>query len=182
MIHTQYNTAKAWDYATAAHKGQTYGVYPYIHHISSVVVELMCGLGLEGEYDGGLAVQCALLHDTIEDTESTYNDIFVGFGVAVADGVLALSKDVSIRSKRGQLLDSIGRIKRQPYEVWVVKLADRIANLSVEPPSYWSVTKVLSYIHESSIIHKELGSSNKLLSDRLFKKICEYAQHVEGML
>ena len=38
-----------------------------------------------------LAVQCALLHDTIEDTDVTYDGVLAEFGTDVADGVMSLN-------------------------------------------------------------------------------------------
>lgn len=68
---------KAWDFATIAHHGQTYGGpkegqrIEYINHIGSVAMELIWALSQTTDIDGSLAIQCALLHDTIEDTAVT---------------------------------------------------------------------------------------------------------------
>ena len=50
-----------------------------------------------------LAVQCALLHDTIEDTDVTYDDVKRQFGTDVADGVMALSQDTTIATSESKL-------------------------------------------------------------------------------
>ena len=47
-----------------------------------------------------------------------------------------------------QMADSLARIKQQPKEVWLVKLADRSANLG-KPPHYWSAEKILAYRQEA---------------------------------
>ena len=73
-------------------------------------------------------ITLALLHDTIEDTNTTYDEIFKEFGKPVADGVLALSRNPNI-SYENQILDCVERIKKQPKEVAINKMADRMFNM-----------------------------------------------------
>ncbi|BBM84364.1 HD domain-containing protein [Candidatus Uabimicrobium amorphum] len=170
---------KAWHFATFAHNEQTYGGrkkgvrVPYINHIASVAMEVTWGLQCVPQSDHNLAIQCALLHDTIEDTQVTYKDILQTFGKRVADGVMALSKDETLGTKEQQMLDSLKRIQQQPPEVWMVKMADRITNLYY-PPHYWDKDKILRYQKEAKVIYDHLHKSNELLAQRLEKKIEEY--------
>jgi len=124
-----------------------------------------------------LAIICAILHDTIEDTPTTYADIEKEFGTSVADGVMALSKNEKLETKREQMLDSLMRIKQQPKEVWVVKMADRVANLG-KPPHYWSPEKIKAYRDEAQIIFENLGVADEVMAERLRGKIEEYARRV----
>jgi GTP diphosphokinase / guanosine-3',5'-bis(diphosphate) 3'-diphosphatase len=57
-------------------------------------------------------VHCALFHDSIEDTNTSYNDIKNDFGKEVADGVLALTKNFDLPTKSEQMKDSLQRIKK----------------------------------------------------------------------
>ena len=173
--------SKAWDFATLAHEGQTYGGpkdgirIPYINHIASVAMEMTLALvNTDEKLNANLAVQCALLHDVIEDTAIDYDEISKIFGVDVADGVQALSKNEQLPTKHEQMKDSIARIKKQPKEIWMVKLADRITNL-YHPPFYWNAEKILNYRDEANYILAELGESNAILYSRLQKKIADYA-------
>ena len=50
--------------------------------------------------DRSLAIQLALLHDTIEDTKTTYEEIQNLFGSIVADGVKALTKDTALEKEK----------------------------------------------------------------------------------
>ena len=145
---------------------------PYLLHLSLVSMEIIAAIGTDKRYDADLAMQCAWLHDTIEDTETTYDDIVDNFGVAVADGVQALTKDMSL-PKSDQMADSLRRIKDQPKEVWAVKMADRITNLQ-PPPSHWSKEKIAKYRIEALLIHDELKEGNEVLADRLYKKAEAY--------
>lgn len=165
---------KAIRFAGEAHAGQKIpgSELPYVVHISNVCMEIMAAV-CSGETDyPDLAIQCALLHDVIEDTEKTHNEIKQIFGADVADGVLALTKNKNIK-KESRMADSIERIKLQPREIWMVKLADRITNLQPPPPR-WSKEKIDNYRLEADYILKHLGSASPALSQRLAEKIDNY--------
>jgi (p)ppGpp synthase/HD superfamily hydrolase len=172
-----------WQKVTVLHSGQTYGgqhkneKIEYINHIGSVVFEIMNALQHTGHFNGELAVSCALLHDTLEDTSLNIDELQQLYGEQVAAGVLALTKDKRI-SKDQQMLDSLTRIKAQPKEVWAVKLADRICNLYA-PPYYWDNQKKMSYLEEARTIHAHLKEGNEYLANRLMNKIEEYKKFIE---
>ncbi len=176
-----YNSA--WNFASIHHSGQSYGGsrpnirIDYINHIGSVAMELIWALPAVPDCDANLAIQSALLHDTIEDTDVTYDDIVSGFGQNVADGVLALSKNTQIANKEEQIKDSIKRIKKQPKEIWMVKMADRICNL-YHPPYYWDTEKKAGYRNEARFILNDLCQANKILADRLSTKIDIYKEFI----
>jgi (p)ppGpp synthase/HD superfamily hydrolase len=164
-------------FAAKAHRGQTYPAtdLPYLMHLSFVAMEVMAALTVEPGHDGDLAVQCALLHDTIEDTNITYEQVAQAFGTPVAQGVLALSKNPRF-AKAEKMQDSLERIRQQPHEVWMVKLADRIANLSA-PPAYWTQEKIVAYRIEAIEIHRALQTASPYLSARLLSRIETYRQY-----
>ena len=166
---------RAYKFAAHAHQGQTVpGTnLPYIMHLSCVSMEIIAALTAEVDRHGNLAVECALLHDTIEDTQVTEQQVAQEFGEAVAAGVLALSKDKNL-AKSLQLSDSLRRIRQQPLEVWMVKLADRITNLQ-PPPPHWSIEKIERYRVEALEILEALGAASPFLSSRLQEKIRIYA-------
>ena len=86
--------------------------------------------------------------------------------------IQALTKDKSL-PKAEAMADSLARIKKQPQEIWMVKMADRIANLG-PPPDYWDVQKILTYRDEAMRIHDELKGANEHLAERLKRKIMDY--------
>lgn len=170
---------EAWQFASIRHTGQTYGGQKegerieYINHIGSVFMEVSHAFKHEAPANEELGMLCAVLHDTIEDTEATFEDIEELFGRETANGVLALTKNESLETKEAQMLDSLERIKLQPKEVWAVKLADRICNLYA-PPFYWNEKKKEKYIREAQLIHEHLQDGNRYLADRLLERIERY--------
>ncbi len=175
---------KTWHLVTKLHNGQKYGgqeegeQVAYINHIGSVVFEILAAINEAEAINVDLAIKCAMLHDTIEDTEASYKIIQEKFGQTVADGVLALTKNEALADKRAMMVDSLNRIKQQPKEVWAVKMADRICNLYA-PPFYWTNDKKSKYLVEAKLIYDELKEGNKYLANRLKKKIENYRKYLD---
>lgn len=171
-----------WEKVTLLHSGQTYGGHEpdlkieYINHIGSVVFEVFYALQQTESFDGELAITCALLHDTVEDTAFTKEDLTGLYGQRIADGVLALTKNSTL-PKEQQMPDSLQRIMQQPKEVWAVKMADRICNL-YRPPHYWDNDKKMSYMEEAREIHAHLHTANVYLANRLLHKIEAYKKYL----
>ncbi|SHG46183.1 HD domain-containing protein [Massilia sp. CF038] len=171
--------ADAWEFVTARHAGQTYGgrgqgeKVPYINHLASVAAEVAWGIAGAAGWDLDLAVQCALLHDVMEDTHTTVDEVSERFGPAVAAGVLALTKNMALPTGEEKMRDTLARIRQQPKEVWAVKLADRISNL-YHPPFYWTSEKKRQYTVEAQVILDALGAANSKLAERLAAKIATY--------
>ena len=129
------------------------------------------------DIDEDLAVKCAMMHDTIEDTTLEYTDIENKYGKKVADGVMALTKNDNLPDKRTRMLDSLQRIKQQSKEVWMVKMADRITNLYASP-YYWDNEKKKAYREEAIVIYDHLKDGSDYLANRLKQKIDEYQKFI----
>lgn len=175
---SQESYLKALHFAAHAHRNQlvTGTDLPYLTHVTLVAMEVIAALQSQPTDHGDLAVQCALLHDVIEDTPVTYATVDAEFGRAVADGVLALSKDATL-PKKEQMADSLRRILAQPTVIGMVKLADRITNLQA-PPAHWSQPKIMQYREEAIEIHAALAGCNPFLAARLQEKIGTYAAFI----
>jgi (p)ppGpp synthase/HD superfamily hydrolase len=163
---------KAWLFAARKHRAQLYpGLekLPYLTHIGAVLLELLPALQENAGLDADTAICCALLHDTVEDTETTIDEIERGFGNRIAAGVSALTKAEFLKGEAA-VRDSLERIRRQPPEIWMVKLADRAANLRI-PPEHWELEKRLSYAREGRLILESLGGASPCLSRILARRI-----------
>ncbi|MHB8765384.1 MAG: HD domain-containing protein, partial [Deferrisomatales bacterium] len=172
---------RAWNFACAAHRGQLVpgSDLPYVNHVGNVAAEVLAAIALHPVGRPDLAVQCALLHDVIEDTEVTGEALAEVFGPEVAAGVRALSKDPSLPTQGAQMADSLRRLQAQPPEVGLVKLADRITNLQ-PPPGHWSRVKIAAYRDEAVEIHRALGATHPVLAARLLARIEAYRVHLGG--
>jgi (p)ppGpp synthase/HD superfamily hydrolase len=162
---------QAWFYAARKHQAQTYpgtGL-PYLTHLGSVLLELTQALIAAPEIDANLAMLCAILHDSLEDTEATAGELAELFGESVAAGVGALSKNKSLRGEAATR-ESLERIQKQPREIWLVKLADRAANLGT-PPEHWAREKRHAYAAEGELILNALGEASAVLAKRLAERI-----------
>lgn len=173
-LQTAYQ--RAIRFAARQHQGQLIpgSELPYVVHLSNVAMEILAAEHPAG-FDVVLAVQLALLHDTLEDTAATAGQLAAEFGPAVAAGVRALTKNDAL-PKAGKMADSLARIRQQPPEVWAVKLADRITNLQ-EPPAHWDGAKIRQYQQEAEAILAALGGGHAYLAERLRGKIEEYGAY-----
>lgn len=148
---------------------------PYVVHLSNVAMEILIAGSNTPDFNLAFAVQVALLHDTIEDTETDFQEIENKFGIEIANAVSALTKNIEL-PKDQQMHYSLMRIKKLPSEVWAVKLADRITNLQ-EPPKHWDTSKKIAYQKEALHILHHLKDANKHLEQRLKEKITDYEQY-----
>ena len=180
-MFNQENYIEVLNFAALAHGEQkTPKGLPYLAHITCVAMEIInaCEKSQLDEQKANLAISCALLHDVIEDANITYDELYEKFGADVADGVESLTKNKTLGSKQEQMKDSIERLLTQPYEVQMVKLADRITNLGI-PPKHWDKEKISKYQKEASFILSCLRNSNIYLAKRLEEKIEEYNKYID---
>src|SRR5688572_18762867 len=84
---------------------------PYVVHLSNVAMEILIAAQKTENFDSEFAIQVALLHDILEDTETTFDEIVNEFGNSIAEAVLALTKNSKIQKER-RMDDSLNRIKK----------------------------------------------------------------------
>lgn len=107
--------------AERVHTGQVYDIYPYIYHVKQVA-KIAEDLG----YDESIIV-ASYLHDTLEDTELSYNDILKAFGNEVAEIVYAVTDELG-RNRTERKSKTYPKIAAN-WKATVVKICDRIANI-----------------------------------------------------
>ena len=181
---TQSVYQKTIKFATSKHLEQNQNVpgtnLPYVVHLSNVAMEIFLAAQNCAGFDLNFAIQLALLHDTVEDTTTTLEELEIEFGKDIAEGVSALTKNDGL-SKSEAMTDSLNRIKKLRKEAWAVKLADRITNLQA-PPGHWDNAKKAAYLNEAIKISEELKGGNSFLENRLQTKIIEYGKYLEPVL
>jgi len=123
---------KAISHATRKHRNQFRkdGVTPYIAHPMRVMMVIRDVFGVDDE----VVLAAAVLHDTIEDTTSDYDEIEERFGADVADIVSALSKDMRVPWERREV-EYLAQLADFDWRARLIKLGDVYDNLCDSPES-----------------------------------------------
>jgi GTP diphosphokinase / guanosine-3',5'-bis(diphosphate) 3'-diphosphatase len=116
---------------------------PYINHPIALANLLLNEAGVEDQR----VLVAAVLHDTIEDTDTTAQELIRHFGKDIADIVLEVTDDKTLlKAERKRLqIEHAAHISRRAK---LVKLADKICNLrdiAASPPADWSVERKREY-------------------------------------
>ena len=165
---------RAATFAAEKHKNQSRknaDGTPYINH-PLAVAELLAG---EGRIDDIAVLVAAVLHDTIEDTETTRDELEHLFGSEVAGVVAEVTDDKSrpkTERKRLQVEHAAGLSTRAK----LVKLADKICNVrdvADDPPKDWPLARRQEYFDwAKSVVDRLRGVNGPLQSvfDQLYAR------------
>jgi GTP diphosphokinase / guanosine-3',5'-bis(diphosphate) 3'-diphosphatase len=152
-------------------KGET--AEPYINH----PIEVANLLANVGDVDDTDVIIAALLHDTVEDTETTEEELSERFGYRVAGLVMELTDDKTLpKAERKRL-----QVEHAPHlsdDAKLIKLADKISNIrdiTENPPADWSVERRIEYIEWGESVVAGLRGSNKKLEET-FDQTCAIAR------
>lgn len=142
---------KAFDIALDAHKDQRRkSGEPYIYHPIAVAKIVATEIGL-----GATSIACALLHDVIEDSDYTYEDLKKIFGERIAEIVNGLTK-ISIMNHQNISVQSENYRKllltlSEDFRVILIKIADRLHNMrtleSMAPDKQKKIASETVYIY-----------------------------------
>ncbi|KAA3626922.1 MAG: bifunctional (p)ppGpp synthetase/guanosine-3',5'-bis(diphosphate) 3'-pyrophosphohydrolase [Proteobacteria bacterium] len=137
---------RALDFAADKHRDQRrkdLPASPYINH----PIELADVLCNEGGVRDVVVLCAAVLHDTIEDTETTHAELMQHFGAEIADVVVEVTDDQSLpKAERKRLQIEHASIASDRAKL--VKLADKICNLRdmlSRPPAGWDLERRREY-------------------------------------
>ena len=165
---------KAYRFAKEAHKGvRRRSGEPYILHPIAVAQIVISELGL-----GSTSICAALLHDVVEDTEYTRDDIAANFGETVADIVEGLTKisggifgdraSLQAENFRKLLLSMSTDIR-----VVLIKMADRLHNMrtlgSMRPEKQYKIAGETLYVYAPLAHRLGLNKIKLELEDLAFR-------------
>jgi guanosine-3',5'-bis(diphosphate) 3'-pyrophosphohydrolase len=125
------NSSHLWQeaasFAARAHRHQTRKdkVTPYFAHPVRVAMTIAHVFGFDDEK----ILAAALLHDTIEDTTTDYDDLLERFGRDVADFVVAMTKDMRLEEAKREKA-YFAQLAAGPWQSRLIKLADTYDNIA----------------------------------------------------
>ncbi len=155
---------KAAQFAAQKHKGQIRkgrDECPYIDHLKSVARVIAEVGGIEDPE----ILSAAWLHDTLEDTETTPEELEANFGERVRQLVEEVSDDKSLpKDERKQL-----QIRHAPglsQDAVLIKLGDKISNIidvTNTPPTHWTLERRKKYLDWAKAVIDNCPKVNTVL-------------------
>lgn len=139
--------ARAYDFAARRHADQRrkgVAAEPYINHLTEVAALVAEGT-VGGDQD---LIAAAVLHDTLEDTATTFDELARLFGDRVADLVAEVTDDKSLPASERKRLQ-VEHAAHASRSAKIIKLADKTSNLRSlknSPPADWSSKRKASYL------------------------------------
>jgi guanosine-3',5'-bis(diphosphate) 3'-pyrophosphohydrolase len=134
---------------------------PYINHpiaLANLIVN-------EADIHDPEVICAALLHDTIEDTETTPEELLGEFGKDIRDIVLEVTDDSKLpKAERKRL--QIEHAAHASHKAKLVKLADKICNLrdiAVSPPATWGLERQQEYFEWAKQVIDQVRGTNPQL-------------------
>ena len=144
---------------------------PYINHPIEVANILLNEAAVSDE----TVLIAALLHDTVEDTEATLEEIEQRFGKAVSEVVAEVTDDKSL-TKAARKQRQIDHAPGLSDRARLLKIADKTSNLrdiATSPPEGWSSTRMDDYMEWGKAVVDQIRGSHAQL-ETLFDEA--YAQ------
>lgn len=167
-------------YAASSHAGQLRKdcVTPYINH----PIEVMHLLVYTGGIEDHEILMAAVLHDVIEDTSVTAEDIAERFGKNVASVVLELTDDVTLpKEERKRLqLQNAGKLS---HAARLIRISDKICNvydMLYAPPGNWDLKRRKEYIEWANAVVKKIPGTNDGLESHFEELIEESFRFLEN--
>ncbi|BFZ15421.1 hypothetical protein BsWGS_18460 [Bradybaena similaris] len=138
---------------------------PYVNHVIGVAYILIS----EGGVSDLSVIQAALLHDTLEDTNTTFYELHAEFGEDVANLVKELTDDKSLPKLERKRLQVVNAAQAS-YKAKLIKLADKLYNLRDlrrSVPVGWTPERVQEYFEWAAQVVSELRGTNAAMEESL---------------
>jgi len=161
----------ALTFASVKHCGQLRkgGNVPYINHPIKVA-QILADFGESQETE---LIMAAILHDVIEDTDATPDEIEDLFGKQVRDLVMECTDDKS-KNKAARKQEQIEYAPKASQLAKKLKLADKLCNvrdIRENPPNGWSINRKEEYLNWSEAVFNGLKGVNAELEQALIDEI-----------
>jgi len=150
---------------------------PYINH----PIQLVDILWNSGEVRDINTLIAAILHDTVEDTGVSPEEIRDQFGEDVRGLVMEVTDDKRLPKLVRKMLQVTGASHKSP-RARQIKLADKISNVAevgADPPDEWSLQRQREYLDWTEQVIKGLRGQNPVLESRYDAVLAEARRRVE---
>lgn len=173
--------AKAEEYATQHHAGQflfTAGKEPFIEHPRRVVRLVELSIATDDE------IAATWLHDVVEDTPVTIEDILREFGEDIGGMVDGLTDPAHFAGNPDRIRKKwqAERVKDKEPRVKRIKIADQAVNtrmMGFDPPAGWTPERRLEYIMGAKWIVEACAGINTFLEDEFWKTFEASSKEIE---
>ena len=156
----------------AAQRRKGAAAEPYINHLIEVA-QLIAGSS--EQLDTNL-VMAGLLHDTIEDTGTTAEELERVFGSDVTALVVEMTDDKSLPKEVRKTLQ-VESAPHKSVRAQVIKLADKISNLRsllASPPATWSTERKREYLTWAQNVVNALSAPNPILKAEFERTLAKF--------
>ena len=157
---------KAFNFAAKKHQGQERRgtKLPYVIH-PVIVSHLISKYKAQSKHLEDLQI-AALLHDTIEDTDTTYQEIEREFGPLVASLVMELTSDPVMVKELGKNKYLMQKMTKMSKYAFVLKLIDRLSNIYDQPGESYA-RKTIQLMDHLRANREELTERQILIMDEI---------------
>ena len=172
---------RAAEFAAHKHRGQRrkgYSERPYVGHC----IEVAALLANVGKIDDPEILAAALLHDTVEDTETTHDELVKEFGQVIAGYVAEVTDDKGLDSDTRKEL----QVQHAPHlsrGAKLIKLGDKISNvreIGEDPPKQWSEERRRKYFAWAKRVVDAMETVNTDLENYFARTFEESSRKLTG--
>lgn len=166
---------RALDYAAKMHRDQRRKggeASPYVNHLIDVSRMLWEIGGVRDQ----VTITAAILHDTVEDTDTSQADIEREFGTETASVVMEVTDDKSLPKEVRKRLQ-VEHAPKLSTRAATIKIADKISNIKdilSSPPAGWSLQRKKAYVEWGMEVVSRIRGINPAL-ERFFDETASRA-------
>jgi guanosine-3',5'-bis(diphosphate) 3'-pyrophosphohydrolase len=179
--HNRLLLLRATDFAARKHRDQRRKgrrADPYINHPISVALIL----AETGDVKDPEILAAVILHDTVEDTDTTPQELEARFGARIRGYMEEVSDEKSLPRKVRKELQ-IQHASGLSAGAALIKLGDKISNVTDmvhDPPASWDLRRRSAYLDWAEAVGRRLPKVNTALEHRLFSLLRQGREKLSG--
>ena len=144
---------------------------PYVNH----TIDVATILAEQGGVTDVKLLMAALLHDTVEDTDTSFHELAASFGDEVCELVAEVTDDKSLPKQRRKQLQ-VETASEKSERAKQLKIADKICNIrdmSGDSPANWELTRKIQYLDWATAVVEGCRGVNSQLESAFDQEVCQ---------